>query len=32
VRASGRWDQLYDRWLADLLGPSPGPPAPAYVD
>jgi polar amino acid transport system substrate-binding protein len=32
VRSSGRWDQLYDEWLADLLGDSPGPPAPTYVD
>jgi polar amino acid transport system substrate-binding protein len=32
VRTSGRWDQLYDQWLADLLGPSPGPPAPTYLD
>ena len=32
VSASGRWDEIYDRWLADLLGPSPGPPAPAYRD
>jgi polar amino acid transport system substrate-binding protein len=30
--ASGRWDDIYDRWLADLLGPSPGPPTPAYRD
>ena len=32
VRSSGRWDQLYDVWLADLLGPSSGPPPPVYVD
>lgn len=32
VRSSGRWEQLYDEWLADLLGPSPGPPAPTYLD
>ncbi len=32
VRATGRWDELYDEWLADLLGASQGPPAPAYVD
>jgi polar amino acid transport system substrate-binding protein len=32
VRASGRWQQLYDQWLADLLGPSDGPPAPTYLD
>jgi polar amino acid transport system substrate-binding protein len=35
VRTSGRWVELYDFWLADLLGPLPpgqGPPAPQYVD
>lgn len=32
VRASGRWDELYDEWLADLLGDSQGPPVPAYLD
>lgn len=32
VRSSGRWEAIYDEWLADLLGPSPGPPAPAYRD
>jgi polar amino acid transport system substrate-binding protein len=32
VRSSGRWEQLYDEWLARLLGPSPGPPEPTYVD
>jgi polar amino acid transport system substrate-binding protein len=32
VRSSGRWQQLYDRWLADLLGASDGPPAPTYLD
>lgn len=33
VRTSGRWAQIYDTWLADLLGPRPeGPPAPTYVD
>lgn len=32
VRSSGRWDQLYDRWLRDQLGPSTGPPAATYVD
>lgn len=31
VRSSGRWNQLYDRWLADLLGEST-PPAAAYKD
>ena len=32
VRSSGRWDQLYATWLADLLGPTNGPPTPTYVD
>jgi polar amino acid transport system substrate-binding protein len=32
VRASGRWEALYQEWLAGLLGASPGPPAPTYVD
>jgi polar amino acid transport system substrate-binding protein len=29
VRASGRWDQLYDIWFADPLGDRP-PPEPSY--
>jgi polar amino acid transport system substrate-binding protein len=32
VRESGRWDRLYDQHLADVLGESPGPPAPVYED
>ena len=32
VRDSGRWDQLYRQHLADVLGPSPDPPAPVYED
>jgi polar amino acid transport system substrate-binding protein len=32
VRASGRWDQLYNQWLQGALGPSPGPPPAAYSD
>jgi polar amino acid transport system substrate-binding protein len=32
VRTSGRWAQLYDQWLADLLGPTAGPPPPVYLD
>jgi polar amino acid transport system substrate-binding protein len=32
VRTSGRWAELYDLWLADLLGPTAGPPAPVYLD
>jgi polar amino acid transport system substrate-binding protein len=31
LRRSGRWAELYDRWLAGLLGPAT-PPAPTYVD
>jgi polar amino acid transport system substrate-binding protein len=31
LRRSGRWNQIYDRWLASALGPSPGPPAAAYA-
>ncbi|HKE76071.1 MAG TPA: glutamate ABC transporter substrate-binding protein [Acidimicrobiales bacterium] len=31
LRSSGRWDQIYDRWLRSALGPSPGPPAAAYA-
>jgi polar amino acid transport system substrate-binding protein len=32
VRSSGRWSQIYDRWLSDVLGPDPGPPAALYRD
>jgi polar amino acid transport system substrate-binding protein len=32
VRDSGRWDQLYQQHLADVLGASAGPPAPVYED
>jgi polar amino acid transport system substrate-binding protein len=32
VRASGRWSEIYDRWLADVLGPDPGPPPAVYSD
>jgi polar amino acid transport system substrate-binding protein len=32
VRASGRWDALYARWLEDQLGASAGPPVAAYRD
>ncbi|MFW0793687.1 glutamate ABC transporter substrate-binding protein [Gordonia sp. CPCC 205515] len=31
LRVSGRWQQMYDRWLS-VLGPSPGPPQPVYRD
>jgi polar amino acid transport system substrate-binding protein len=32
VRSSGRWVELYDRWLADVLGDDSGPPAATYED
>jgi polar amino acid transport system substrate-binding protein len=32
VRTSGRWTELYNMHLADLLGPTAGPPAPVYLD
>ena len=32
IREDGTWNQLYDRWLLTILGPSPGPPAPRYQD
>lgn len=32
VRESGRWSEIYDRWLADVLGPDPGPPPAVYQD
>ncbi|MFC0451228.1 glutamate ABC transporter substrate-binding protein [Rhodococcus jostii] len=31
LRTDGMWMSLYDRWLT-VLGPVPGPPAPAYRD
>jgi polar amino acid transport system substrate-binding protein len=31
VRASGRWDELYDTWFAEILGDQ-APPAAAYRD
>ncbi len=30
MRADGRWTAMYDRWLADALGPAPAPPAAVY--
>lgn len=30
MRSSGRWMQIYDRWMAPLLGPVSAPPAPKY--
>lgn len=32
VRSSGRWMELYNEWLAFLLGPREGPPPATYVD
>jgi polar amino acid transport system substrate-binding protein len=32
VRTSGRWNELYVRWLEEQLGDSPGPPSAAYRD
>lgn len=32
VRISGRWSELYDQWLANVLGADPGPPPPVYSD
>jgi len=32
LRTSGRWTQIYNTWLADLLGPAPAPPAATYRD
>jgi polar amino acid transport system substrate-binding protein len=31
LRSSGRWNLIYNRWLASDLGSSPGPPPPAYA-
>ncbi|MGV9712618.1 glutamate ABC transporter substrate-binding protein [Gordonia sp. NPDC003424] len=31
LRVSGRWQQMYDRWLS-VLGPGSGPPLPTYRD
>jgi polar amino acid transport system substrate-binding protein len=31
MRADGTWQRLYDKWLLKFA-PSPGPPAPRYVD
>jgi polar amino acid transport system substrate-binding protein len=32
MRTSGRWDQLYNAFLSEPLGPSTGPPPPVYSD
>lgn len=31
VRASGQWQEIYNRWLT-ILGPGSGPPQPVYRD
>ncbi|MFG1790271.1 glutamate ABC transporter substrate-binding protein [Nocardia sp. NPDC049149] len=31
IRNDGTWNRIYQRWLS-VLGPSPGPPAPNYLD
>ncbi|OZE99420.1 glutamate ABC transporter substrate-binding protein [Rhodococcoides fascians] len=31
IRGDGTWNRLYNRWLS-VLGSSPGPPFPQYVD
>ena len=31
IRADGTWNRSYNRWLA-VMGSSPGPPSPQYVD
>jgi polar amino acid transport system substrate-binding protein len=28
--SSGQWEQSYDRWLGEALGPAPAPPQPVY--
>ncbi len=30
IKADGRWKSIYDRWLAEPLGPAPGPPVGVY--
>jgi len=30
IKGSGQWQDSYSRWLANALGPSPGPPASNY--
>jgi polar amino acid transport system substrate-binding protein len=32
MRTDGTWAAAYNRWLADLLGPAPAPPAAKYRD
>jgi polar amino acid transport system substrate-binding protein len=30
LRADGEWTKIYDRWLAEALGPAPAPPRAVY--
>ncbi len=30
MRSDGEWKQIYDRWLAEALGPAPAPPKAVY--
>jgi polar amino acid transport system substrate-binding protein len=32
IKADGTWTALYDKWLAELLGPAPTPPPALYRD
>jgi polar amino acid transport system substrate-binding protein len=32
MRVDGTWQRLYQTWLSNSLGPSPGPPPPRYQD
>ncbi|HEV7651605.1 MAG TPA: glutamate ABC transporter substrate-binding protein [Actinophytocola sp.] len=32
MRTNGTWTATYNRWLSDLLGPAPAPPAARYRD
>jgi polar amino acid transport system substrate-binding protein len=32
MRDDGTWERIYNKWLRELLGPSPGPPQPRYRD
>jgi polar amino acid transport system substrate-binding protein len=32
MRDDGTWERIYQKWLRDLLGPSPGQPQPRYRD
>ena len=30
MRSDGEWKRIYDRWLAEALGPAPAPPKAVY--